>query len=122
MPLKPNVRVVGVLRLRRITVVRTVPFAGISGEGKYCASGCGAPSIVKPVTIAGTPAASRRLRLACQLNPSASEFGQTVLGPDGTMAATLDGMVMRIWLVAPSLLNAASPEYAAERMKVPVPS
>jgi len=63
------------------TVALTVLDGGISAERKYCASGCGAPSMVKPVMMAGTPAASRKLREVCQLKPCASGGdGHTVSG------------------------------------------
>ena len=113
-PVNPNVCDAGVARFRRTTVALTVPPPGIAGAGKYCASDCAAPSMVKPVTIEGTPAASCRLSAVDQLKPCASGAdGHTVSGAVGMMADAPVGSVTWMVLVTPPPLKAVSPEYCA---------
>src|SRR5689334_10148653 len=109
-PVKPKVRTIGAGRLYSTTSTFTVVEAGMFRDGKYFASGCGSPSIVKPVTMAGTPAASRRLIVVCQTSPSALRTGQVAFGAVGTIAAAPAGTVTWMVRVAPPPLNAASPE------------
>src|SRR5689334_21862514 len=101
----------------------TAVFAGIFGEGKYWDSGCAFPSTVKLVTIAGTPAVSRKVKLVCQLSPCESgPDGHTKLGHEGTIAEALVGATMVRVRVAPVPLKVPSPAYCAVRTKFPGPS
>src|SRR5580693_3924204 len=79
--------------------------------------------MVNPVTIAATPAVSRRAIAVIQaiLCASRSRFGQTVFGPDNTIAAAPDGNVTLMGMVPPPALNVASPEYCAATKNVPAP-
>ena len=120
-PVKPKVWVAGAARLRSTTVAVTVLLAGIAGEGKYCANVCAVPSIVKPVTRAGTPEISRKVRVVVQLKPCASgDDGHTVSGAATTIPAAPTGTTTWIFCVAPPPLKAESPEYCATNVNVPV--
>src|SRR5579864_3846752 len=102
MPAMLKVRASGTAKFRNTMVAETSPPAGMFGEGKYWESGRAWPSTLRLVTIAGTPATSRRLKLVCQLSPCASGLlGQTVLGQLGMTAAAPAGIDSCTVLVAP---------------------
>src|SRR5205085_2942708 len=112
---------IGVPRLRNTTFTLTVAPPGMFGDGKYFASGCAWPSIVKPVTSEPTPASSRRVSVVCQLNPCASGWpGQTVFAAV-TVIADAPGATVTVRVrTPPPLLKAASPEYVAVTTFAPV--
>src|SRR5207237_8420562 len=101
-PSKPKTRVSGAVRPRKTTTVLKVLLGWMAAPGKYLESGWATPSIVKPVTIAATPATSRRLSGAGPAAPVASgNAGHTLLGAVTRIAAAPVGTVTRNDTVAP---------------------
>ena len=75
--------------------------------------------MVKSVKTAATPPVSRSVIENCHTGPAAVLVAATEIGADGTMDETpLVGAATVTLVVAPPLLNAASPPYCALTRKV----